>query len=157
MNALNAGVGLGYDRRNFLAARNTVLASANGVVDENYWLAAFLGALSQPGPGGLAGAALCLVAISLPGLLLVLGVLPFWDRLRARPRIQKVMAGANAAVVGILAAALYQPVWTSAIDGAHDFAVALTAFLLLSVWQVAPWRVVLVTALAGLALNLGAA
>ena len=88
-----------------------------------------------PAPNGLAGAAIALVALSLPGLLLVYGMLPFWDALRLRPAAQAAMRGTNAAVVGILGAALYNPVWTSAVLTPRDFAVALTGFLLLTVWK----------------------
>src|SRR3546814_19778259 len=74
----------------------------------------------EPAPNGVAGALLCLVALFLPGLLLVAGALPFWDALRSRPLAQAAMRGTNAAVVGILGAALYAPVWTSAILGPYD-------------------------------------
>src|SRR3546814_7525202 len=96
----------------------------------------------EPAPNGVAGALLCLVALFLPGLLLVAGALPFWDALRSRPLAQAAMRGTNAAVVGILGAALYDPVWTSAILGPYDFALALLGFLLLAVWKAPPWVVV---------------
>jgi chromate transporter len=73
------------------------------------------------------------------------GVLPFWDQLRRRPLAQAAMAGTNAAVVGILAAALYSPVWTSTVLAAADFAIALAAFALLTVWKLPPWLVVVTT------------
>jgi chromate transporter len=96
----------------------------------------------------LRGAVIALVALFLPGLLLVYGMLPFWDGLRRRPAAQAAMRGANAAVVGILGAALYSPVWTSAVLSPPDFALALTGFLLLTVWQAPPWIVVLLLAAA---------
>lgn len=114
-----------------------------------FTFAAYLGAVIQRGPGGVAGAALALVAIFLPGILLLLGTLPFWDALRRRPRAQAAMHGVNAAVVGLLAAALYTPVWTSSVRRPADFALALVGFVLLTVWRVAPLVVVLIGALGG--------
>ena len=116
-----------------------------------FTFAAYLGAVMGPTPNGLAGAAIALVAIFLPGLLLVFGLLPFWDSLRPRPMVQAGMRGANAAVVGILGAALYSPVWTSAVLSQRDFAVALAGFLLLAVWKLPPWSVVAMCAIAGAA------
>lgn len=108
-----------------------------------FTFAAYLGALVQPGPDGLAGATIALVAIFLPGLLLVYGMLPFWDTLRTRQWAQSGLRGANAAVVGILGAALYDPIWTSAVLDPVDFLLALAGFVLLTAWQAAPWIVVL--------------
>ena len=96
---------------------------------------------------------LALVAIFVPSFLLLLGVLPFWDRLRAMPPIQAALRGVNAAVVGILLVALYNPVWTSAIFSATDVAIALVAFLLLAFWKWPAWLVVILTALAGAAVS----
>src|SRR5690606_21032772 len=104
-------------------------------------------------PNGLLGAFIALIAVFLPGLLLVVGALPFWDALRARPAAQAAMRGANAAVVGILGAALYDPVWTSAIRAPSDFALALIAFVLLEVWKAPPWIVVAFTIAGGVALS----
>ena len=101
------------------------------------------------------GAALALVTIFLPGMLLMLGTLPFWDALRSRPRAQAAMRGVNAAVVGVLAAALYTPVWTSAVHRPVDFALALTGFVLLAVWRVPPLVVVTLGGAAGAAMGLG--
>ena len=97
---------------------------------------------------------IALIALSLPGLLLVYGMLPFWDALRRRPNAQAAMRGTNAAVVGILGAALYNPVWTSAVLTPRDFAVALTGFLLLTVWKLPPWIVVVLLAATGAVLRL---
>ncbi|MGA8172819.1 MAG: chromate transporter, partial [Methylocystis sp.] len=114
--------------------------------------AAYLGALAGPPHAAIAGAAIALVAIFLPGLLLVWGMLPFWDALRAKKSAQAAMRGANAAVVGVLAAALYNPVWTSAVTTPKDFALASAGFLLLTVWKAPPWIVVALLAGAGLGL-----
>ena len=96
---------------------------------------------------------LALAAIFLPGLLLAAGALPWWDALRVQPRAGAALAGAGAAVVGLLAGALYDPVWRSAVADGRDFVVAATAFVLLVRWRVAPWIVVLGAGLAGLALH----
>ena len=113
-----------------------------------FTFAAWLGFLAHPG-GGLPGATVALVGIFLPGLLLVYGVLPFWDGLRHRVAVQAAMRGANAAVVGILAAALYNPVWTGAVTDARDFTLALAGFLALTVWRFPPWLVVVLLGAAG--------
>ena len=117
-----------------------------------FTFAAYLGAAMTPSPHGLTGALICLAAIFLPGLLLVTGALPFWNAVRTWPMAQAAMRGANAAVVGILASALYDPVWTSAILNPRDFAVALVGFLLLTVWKLPPWIVVLLIAASGIGL-----
>jgi chromate transporter len=122
---------------------------AQAVPGPLFTFAAYLGAVMSPPPNGLAGAAIALVALLLPGMLLVYGTLPFWDAMRMRPAAQAAMRGSNAAVVGILGAALYNPVWTSAILTPHDFALALAGFLLLTVWKVPPWIVVVLLAGAG--------
>ena len=98
----------------------------------------------------LAGASLCLVAIFLPGLLLLIGALPFWDALRRRGRVQAAMRGVNAAVVGLLLAALYNPVWTSAVAAPSDFAIALTGFALLTIAEVPPLVIVMLLAAGGI-------
>jgi chromate transporter len=123
--------------------------AAQAVPGPLFTFAAYLGAVMQPQPNGLAGATIALVAIFLPGLLLVYGTLPFWDALRRRPRAQAAMRGTNAAVVGILAAALYSPVWTSAVLGPRDFALAVASFVLLTIWEIPPWIVVVLLGSAG--------
>lgn len=128
--------------------------AAQAVPGPLFTFAAYLGAVAVPEPNGIYGAVLCLIAIFLPGMLLLVGVLPFWDDLRKKDRVRAAMAGANAAVVGVLAAALYHPVWTNAVLAPPDFAVALAAFILLTVWKVSPWKVVLLTAFAGAGLSL---
>jgi chromate transporter len=126
--------------------------AAQAIPGPLFTFAAYLGAAMRPEPNGFAGAAICLVAIFLPGLLLVTGALPFWNAFRTRPMAQAAMRGTNAAVVGILAAALYTPVWTSAILNARHFATALVGFVLLTVWKVPAWIVVILLALSGIAL-----
>jgi chromate transporter len=121
---------------------------AQAVPGPLFTFAAYLGAVMGPAPNGLAGAAIALVALLLPGMLLVYGTLPFWDAMRTRPAAQAAMRGTNAAVVGILGAALYNPVWTSAVLTPRDFALAVAGFLLLTVWKLAPWIVVVLLAAA---------
>ncbi|TCU33867.1 chromate efflux transporter [Rhizobium azibense] len=127
---------------------------AQAVPGPLFTFAAYLGAVMGPTPNGLAGAVIALVAVFLPGLLLVYGMLPFWDAFRLRPAAQAAMRGANAAVVGILGAALYSPVWTNAVLSPVDFALALAGFLLLVVWKMPPWIVVLLLAASGALLQL---
>jgi chromate transporter len=115
---------------------------AQAVPGPLFTFAAYLGAVMGPPPNGPAGAAIALAALMLPGLLLVYGMLPFWDAARAHPTAQAAMRGTNAAVVGILATALYTPVWTSAVLTPRDFALALGGFLLLTIWKAPPWIVV---------------
>jgi chromate transporter len=111
--------------------------------------AAYLGAIMKPEPNGVAGAALCLVAAFAPSFLLVFGALPFWEEFRRRSAAQAALCGVNAAVVGILLAALYDPVWTAGITGRGDFALAAGAFLLLFMWKTPPWLVVILSAIGG--------
>lgn len=127
--------------------------AAQAVPGPLFTFAAYLGAVLAPEPNGLWGASLALLALFLPGFLLLIGALPFWDALRARPQAQSAMQGANAAVVGILGAALYAPVFTSTIGDMRDFALALACFVALTVWKIAPWLVVLIAA-GGVLLNL---
>jgi chromate transporter len=122
---------------------------AQAVPGPLFTFAAYLGAVTGPAPNGLTGAAIALVALMLPGMLLVYGMLPFWSALRAYPAAQAAMRGTNAAVVGILGAALYNPVWTSAVLTPRDFVFALAGFLLLTVWQMPPWLVVVLLAAVG--------
>jgi chromate transporter len=127
--------------------------AAQAVPGPLFTFAAYLGAAMGPAPNGWAGAALCLVAIFAPSFLLVIGVLPFWDALRARREAQGALKGANAAVVGLLAAALYNPVWTTAVASPGDVGLVLAAFLLLAAWKAPPLVVVGLTALAAGALG----
>jgi chromate transporter len=123
--------------------------AAQAVPGPLFTFAAYLGAVMRPEPNGWLGGALTLVAIFLPSFLLVVGALPFWGALRARRAFQAALRGINAAVVGLLLAALYDPVWTSAVRGPLDFALALAAVGLLAFWKAPPWLVV--AALAALA------
>jgi chromate transporter len=126
--------------------------AAQAVPGPLFTFAAYLGAVMGPQPNGWAGAALCLVAVFLPSFLLVIGMLPFWDQLRRLPMAQAALRGVNAAVVGLLLAALYNPVWTAGITGPYDFALGVAAFLLLFMWQVPPWLVVILSAIGGAAI-----
>jgi chromate transporter len=123
--------------------------AAQAVPGPLFTFAAYLGAVMTPRPNGIAGAALALVAVFLPSFLLIVGTLPFWDALRVRSDIQGILRGVNAAVVGLLLAALYRPVWTSAIHAPRDVALALAAFGLLAFWNAPPWLVVLFAAVGG--------
>ncbi|NJM06507.1 chromate efflux transporter [Candidatus Gracilibacteria bacterium] len=123
--------------------------AAQAVPGPLFTFAAYLGAINNQVPNGWAGALLAIVAIFLPSFLILFGALPLWDRLRAEPAAQSALNGINAAVVGLLIAALYTPVWTSAIAQPVDLAIALVAFLLLQFWKLPPWLVVLLAALAG--------
>jgi chromate transporter len=124
---------------------------AQAVPGPLFTFAAYLGAAMQPTPNGVAGAAIALVAIFLPGLSLVYGMLPFWDELRTHRAARSAMRGANAAVVGVLGLALYTPIWTSAVRTPGDFALAVGGFLLLTVWKSPPWVVVILLGAAGAA------
>jgi chromate transporter len=136
---------------------NTFLAgygAAQAVPGPLFTFSAYLGAVAGIPPGGVAGAAIALVAIFVPGILCLLGTLPFWHALRSRPGAQAAMRGTNAAVVGLLGAALYNPVWTSAVQSPADFAIAATGFVLLIVWRAPPLLAVALSALAGVGLSL---
>lgn len=123
---------------------------ANAIPGPLFAFSAYLGAVSSVTPNGWAGGLLGLVAAFLPSFLLVVGILPFWEKLRRLAKIRQAMLGLNAAVVGILLAALYNPVWTSAIFSPTDFAIAAMAFLMLEFWKVPSWAVVAGTALLSL-------
>lgn len=133
----------------------TGYGAAQAVPGPLFTFAAYLGAVSGVGPGGILGAAVALVAIFLPGFLVLVGVLPFWDALRARPLVRASMRGANAAVVGILAAALYDPVFTTAVTGPGPLVLAAVGFVLLTAFRTPAWVVVLVGAAGGVLLALG--
>lgn len=120
--------------------------AAQAVPGPLFTFAAYLGTVMGPEPNGVVGAIICLFAIFAPSFLLVVGVLPFWDGLRRFKAMQTALLGINAAVVGLLLAALYNPVWTSAILSPADFGLAMAAFTLLAFWKVPPWLVVILTA-----------
>jgi chromate transporter len=127
--------------------------AAQAVPGPLFSLGAYLGAVVRVSPHGLVGAVVGLVGLFLPGLLILVGALPFWDVFRQRPGAQAAMRGINAAVVGILAAALYNPLWTSSVKSSRDFAMALVGFILLVAWRTPPVVVVVLGALGGIALT----
>ena len=128
--------------------------AAQAVPGPLFTLAAYLGAVMPAPPNGILGGLLSLVALACPGLVLVTGALPFWNAFRTKPHMQSAMRGANAAVVGVLATALYNPVWVSAIFNQRDFAAAAIGFALLTVWSTPPWFVVVLLTLAGIGLQI---
>jgi len=123
--------------------------AAQAIPGPLFSFSAYLGAVSQVLPTGWIGAAICLVAAFLPSFLLIIGVLPFWEKMRQYSEMRYAMQGINAAVVGLLLSAFYNPVWTSAIFGPKDFALAAVSFLLLVFWALPSWIVVLFSALVG--------
>ncbi|WP_453912157.1 chromate transporter [Vogesella fluminis] len=123
--------------------------AAQAVPGPLFTFAAFLGASMNQAPTGWLGGLVCLLAIFAPSFLLVVGALPFWGRLRRHTRMQAALSGINAAVVGLLLAALYQPVWTSAIHAPQDFGLALVALVGLVFWKLPPWLVVVGSGVAG--------
>jgi chromate transporter len=125
--------------------------AAQAVPGPLFSFAGFLGAVASPA-AGLAGGCIALLAIFLPGMLVLAGTLPFWDAFRRKEWAQAAMRGINAAVVGLLAAALFDPVWTTAVRTHADFAVALGCFVLLTSWHAAPVLVVILGAVCGLVL-----
>ncbi|CAM4032016.1 chromate efflux transporter [Bordetella muralis] len=128
--------------------------AAQAVPGPLFTFAAFLGASMNAAPSSWLGAGICLLAIFAPAFLLVAGALPFWESLRRNARMQTALSGINAGVVGLLLAALYQPVWTSAIHAPQDFALALVALIALMFWKLPPWLVVLGSALGGWLLSI---
>jgi chromate transporter len=127
--------------------------AAQAVPGPLFTFAAYLGATMHQKPHGIAGATLALIAIFLPTFLMVVGALPFLSALRTRTGFQAALRGINAAVVGLLLAALYHPVWTSAIKTSADLALALVTFALLVLWSVPAWLVVVIAALGGAVLG----
>jgi chromate transporter len=138
------------DNQQFLAG----YGAAQAVPGPLFTFSAYLGAINRFSPNGWVGGFLALLAIFLPAFLLVIGTLPFWNILRSREAFQAALTGVNAAVVGLLLAALYHPAWTSAIQVPADLALGLIAFGLLSVWKWPPWLVVVLSAGGGLILGL---
>ena len=123
--------------------------AAQAVPGPLFTFAAYLGTVSTVTPNGWIGALISLVGIFASSFLLVIGPLPFWDALRRFRPMRSALAGVNAAVVGMLLAFLYDPVWTNAIRSAADFGLALAAFVLLMFWKLPPWFVVVLTAAGG--------
>jgi chromate transporter len=127
--------------------------AAQAVPGPLFTFAAFLGAAATVPPGATIGAAIALIAIFVPGILILMGALPFWEALRTRPRMQSAMQGINAAVVGLLGIALYNPVWTSAVSSPVDFVIATAAFVLLVAWRAPPLAVVVFCGITGMAIG----
>ncbi len=127
----------------------TGYGAAQAVPGPLFTFSAYLGVILHGPPNGIPGAALALAAIFLPSFLLVWGALPFWALLQSRPAFGAALGGVNAAVVGLLLAALYTPVFTSAVRTPGDFALAVVDFGLLAIGRLPPWAVVLVSGAAG--------
>lgn len=136
------------DNDTFLAG----YGAAQAVPGPLFAFAAYLGAVMEVWPNGWLGAVLCLVAIFVPSFLLVVGVLPFWDRLRRVPSLRRALLGINAAVVGLLLAAFYDPVWNSGVRSVADLVLALAGLAMLGYGRVPPWLVVVLAAAAGWAM-----
>ena len=128
--------------------------AAQAVPGPLFTFAAYLGAVANPPPHGVTGAVVGLIGIFLPGILVLSGTLPFWDALRRKTGAQAIMRGVNAAVVGLLGAALYNPVWTSSVHAPADLGIALVGFVLLTAWRAPPLVVVIVSAIGGVLLAL---
>jgi chromate transporter len=142
----SAFVGPGWITENaFLAG----YGAAQALPGPLFTFAAYLGAVAAPSSNGVPGALLGVVGIFLPGMLVLLGLLPFWDRFRRQTSAQASMRGINAAVVGLLGAALYTPLWTSSVRSSGDFAIALVCFTLLTAWRAPPLLTVILGAVAG--------
>ena len=127
--------------------------AAQAVPGPLFTFAAYLGTVMADAPNGIVGGLICLLAIFASSFLLVIGAMPFWDVLRRIGAVRNALLGVNAVVVGLLLAALYDPVWTSAIRSSADFGLALAAFALLMFWKTPPWLVVILTAFGGWAFH----
>jgi chromate transporter len=127
--------------------------AAQAVPGPLFTFAAYLGAVVTASPHGIAGAAVGLLGIFLPGILVLLGALPFWDSFRQRVAAQAAMRGINAAVVGLLGAALYNPLWTGSVKSTSDVALALLGFVLLTAWRTPPLVVVVLGAIGSILLS----
>lgn len=127
--------------------------AAQAVPGPLFTFSAYLGAIMQPEPSGWVGGIICMISIFLPSFLLLIGILPFWEKLRRRKKVRCALMGVNAAVVGLLLAAFYNPVLKCGILSSKDFILGLVAFGLLSLWKIPPWLVVVVTALGSAALT----
>ncbi len=136
------------DREAFLAG----YGAAQAVPGPLFTFAAYLGTVQAPWPNGVVGGLIALLAIFLPSALLILGGLPFWQVLRSSPVARRALAGVNAAVVGLLAAALYDPVFTEGVTSPMTMAFAAASFVALAVWTLPAWAVVLAAGLGGLVL-----
>lgn len=115
-----------------------------------FTFSAYLGAVAM----GIPGAVAATLGVFLPSFLLIIGALPFWNALRQNIKIQGALVSINAAVVGLLLAALYNPLWTTAIRSSKDFVLAAALFIMLSFWKLPPWIVVIAGALGGVIVNM---
>jgi chromate transporter len=127
--------------------------AAQAIPGPLFTFSAYLGAVVTPQPNGIDGAALALVGIFLPGILILTGTLPFWDTFRSRIGAQAAMRGVNAAVVGLLGAALYNPVWTSSVHNSVDVGLVVIGFVLLIYWRTPPIAIVVLGAVGGALLS----
>ncbi len=123
--------------------------AAQAVPGPLFTFSAFLGASMDEAPSGWLGGLICLLAIFTPSFLLIMGALPFWERLRGNTQMRAALCGVNAAVVGLLLAALYKPVWISAVNAPQDFGLALIALVALMFWKLPPWLVVVGSGVVG--------
>jgi chromate transporter len=123
--------------------------AAQAVPGPMFTFAAYLGAVAAPAPNPIAGSILGVVGIFLPGILVLVGALPFWDDLRRQSGVQASTRGVNAAVVGLLGATLYHPLWTTSVKSPGDLALVLIGFISLIVWRAPPWLIVMLVAAAG--------
>ncbi|MGX2966401.1 chromate efflux transporter [Shewanella sp. FeAMO] len=123
--------------------------AAQAVPGPLFTFSAFLGASMNEAPSGWLGGLICLLAIFTPSFLLIMGALPFWERLRGNTQMRAALCGVNAAVVGLLLAALYKPVWISAVNAPQDFGLALIALVALMFWKLPPWLVVVGSGVVG--------
>ena len=131
--------------------------AAQAIPGPLFTFSSYLGVVMSPEPNGWIGGSICLAAIFLPSFLLIIGALPFWEALRQKPQVRTALAGVNAGVVGLLLAALYDPVFTGAVRTAADFCIALAGFGLLMYWKTPPWVVVILAMGAGAASTAAAA
>lgn len=122
---------------------------AQAVPGPLFTFAAYLGAIYAPSPTGVVGAGVALLSIFLPSALLIMGGLPFWDTLRKSPLVRRALLGVNAAVVGLLAAALYHPVFTEGVTSPRAMAIAAVSFAALTAWKAPPWAVVIAAGVTG--------
>lgn len=127
--------------------------AAQAVPGPLFTFAAYLGAVMGTSPSGVAGAVIALLAIFVPSVLLIVGVLPMWERVRRSRRARRVLDGLNAGVVGLLGAALYNPVFTEGVRGWETLCIAVAAFLALTIWRVPAWLVVIAAAAVGWAIG----
>jgi len=147
-------VGSGYiDNDQFVAGYGATQAVPGPLFTFASYLGAAMGDDGLFGQKWIAGL-IALGAIFLPSFLLVWGVLPFWTRLSSSNRVRGAVAGVNAAVVGLLLSALYNPIWTGSVLNAEDFGLVMVLFGLLAIWKLPPWSVVIIAAAGGYVLEL---